>query len=103
MPFALASPWNLPTPIDKLFTQLDDGVRFATAGNEQPSTPTVIRLGYNIIHQTGLFEVPCRDWRSKPEATKTLANFILHFRAADQDRRLTTVLVDIFLTGASSL
>ena len=91
MPFAWHHHGIPPTPpIDKLFTQLDDGVRFATAGNNQPSTPTVIRLGYNIIHQTGLFEVPCRDWRSKPEATKTLANFTLHFRAAKQDRRLTT-------------
>jgi hypothetical protein len=85
----MAAPWNPPTPIDKLFTQLDDGVRFATAGNDKPSDPTVIRLGYNLIHQTGLFEIPCRDWRNKPEAEKTRAKFNLHFRAADQDRRLT--------------
>ena len=87
----MATPWHPPTPIDKLFTQLDDGVRFATAGNDTPSTPSVVRLGYNIILATGLFEVPCREWRAKAEASKTLANFtILHFRAADQDRRLTT-------------
>jgi hypothetical protein len=86
----MATPWNPPTPIDKLFTQLDDGIRFATAGNDKPSDPTVIRLGYNLIHQTGLFEIPCRDWRNKPEADKTRAKFNLHFRAADQDRRLTT-------------
>jgi hypothetical protein len=98
----MAAPWNPPTPIDKLFTQLDDGVRFATAGNDIPSTPTVIRLGYNIIYATGLFEVPCRDWRSKPEADKTLANFTTHFRAADQDRRLTTTTHSAGYHGANA-
>ena len=98
----MAAPWNPPTPIDKLFTQLDDGVRFATAGNDTPSTPTVIRLGYNLIHATGLFEVPCRDWRAKPEANKTLANFMMHFRAADQDRRLTTTAASAGYHGAAN-
>ena len=98
----MAAPWNPPTPIDKLFTQLDDGVRFATAGNDTPSPPTVIRLGYNIIQDTGLFEVPCRDWRAKPEADKTLATFILHFRAADQDRRLTTTAQSAGYHGANA-
>jgi hypothetical protein len=98
----MAAPWNPPTPIDKLFTQLDDGIRFATAGNDKPSDPTVIRLGYNLIHKTGLFEIPCRDWRNKPEADKTRANFNLHFRAADQDRRLTATAGSAGYHGANA-
>lgn len=98
----MATPWHPPTPIDKLFTQLDDGVRFATAGNDTPSKPSVVRLGYNLVHATGLFEVPCRDWRAKTEADKTLTNFITHFRAADQDRRLTTTTSSAGYHGANA-
>jgi hypothetical protein len=98
----MAAPWHPPTPIDKLFTQLDDGVRFATAGNDTPSAPSVVRLGYNLVHATGLFEVPCRDWRARAEATKTLTNFITHFRAADQDRRLTTTSSSAGYHGANA-
>ena len=96
------TPWHPPTPIDKLFTQLDDGVRFATAGNDTPSAPSVVRLGYNLILATGLFDVPCRDWRAKPEAAKTLAQFIVHFRAADQDRRLTATTSTAGFHGANA-
>ena len=97
------TPWNPPTPIDKLFTQLDDGVRFATAGNDTPSAPSVVRLGYNLILATRWFEVPCRDWRAKPEENKTLANFTVHFRAADQDRRLTTTTSSAGFHGANAV
>ena len=96
------TPWHPPTPIDKLFTQLDDGVRFATAGNDTPSAPSVVRLGYNLILATGLFDVPCRDWRAKPEADKTLTAFITHFRAADQDRRLTATTSTAGFHGANA-
>jgi hypothetical protein len=99
----MGAPWNPPTPIDKLFAQLDDGIRFATAGKDKPSDPTVIRLGYNIIHQTGLFEIPCRDWRNKPEADKTRKKFNLHFRAADQDRRLTATAGSAGYHGANAV
>jgi hypothetical protein len=84
------APWNPPTPIEALFTQLNTGIRFATAGHDAPSDASVIRIGYNIIHATGLFEVACREWRGKDDATKTLLLFRRHFRDADQDRRHST-------------
>jgi hypothetical protein len=46
----------------------------------------VVRIGYNILNKTGLFELACRDWRLKPSETKTLINFRIHFRTADNDR-----------------
>jgi hypothetical protein len=86
----MAAAWNPPTPIEVLFAQLEDGVRFATAGNDPPSMPTVVRQGYNIIYATGLFDVACREWRCLPDANKTMLTFQAHFHAADQDRRLTS-------------
>ena len=83
----MQAPWNPPTPIEALFTQLNVGIRFATAGNDAPSEASVIRIGYNIINATGMFDMACREWRSKDDAAKTLATFRRHFRDADQDRR----------------
>ena len=83
----MQAPWNPPTPIEALFTQLNVGIRFATAGNDAPSEASVIRIGYNIINSTGLLDVACREWRGKDDATKTLALFRCHFRDAYQDRR----------------
>ena len=86
----MQAPWHPLTPIEALFTQLNTGIRFATAGNDAPSAASVIRIGYNIINATGLFDVACREWRGKDDATKTLATFRRHFRDADQDRRHST-------------
>jgi hypothetical protein len=81
--------WNPPTPIEELFTQLEEGRAFAIAGGDPISATAAIRLGYNLILATGVFEIPSREWRNKAAADKTEANFLIHYRAADKDRRLT--------------
>jgi hypothetical protein len=64
-------PWNPPTPIEVLFTQLDDGVAFAQASGEEYSTTQVVRTGYKLFEANGLFSTPCREWRQKPQTEKT--------------------------------
>eukprot|EP00978_Attheya_sp_CCMP212_P029636 scaffold105942_cov70-Attheya_sp.AAC.2 len=81
--------WNPPTPIEDLFEQLWAGAAFATEGGDAPSAPRLVRLGYNIINETGLFELGCRDWHNKPAADKTFAQLHVHFkRSWDRDRKL---------------
>jgi hypothetical protein len=82
-------PWNPPTPVEALFNQLTEGIAFAAAGDEALSNTQVIRIGYNLISKTGLFELPCHEWRQKSAATKTMNAFQTHFRDADQDRLST--------------
>jgi hypothetical protein len=84
------TPWNPPTPIEALFNQLDEGVIFATAGGEPPAPSVVVRMGYNLIEATGLFVMPCTEWRKLATAAKTMAAFKMHFREADVDCRLIT-------------
>jgi hypothetical protein len=55
-------------PVEALFNQLEEGVTFAAAGGKALSDTQVICMGYNIISATGLFELPCRDWRQKTAA-----------------------------------
>jgi len=83
----MSQAWSPPTPIEVLFTQLEEGVIFATAGGEVPAPAAVVRMGYNIVEATGLFETPCREWRKLPPAQKTMAEFQILFRQADTDRR----------------
>ena len=95
-------PWNPPTPIEDLFTQLEDGVKFAVAGGEEPSAQAVVRMGYTIIEATGLFPVDCRAWRDKDAALKTMDHFQTHFEKADVDRRRTMTSASAGFQGAAN-
>jgi hypothetical protein len=81
-------PWNPPTPIEHLFSQLEDGVRFIRDAEEPVNNKMVLRMGYNNIFATGLFGDACRDWRLKDDATKTMATFQEHFKIAARDRAM---------------
>jgi hypothetical protein len=82
----MTTAWNPPTPIDSLFKQLKDGVRFAAAGHEPIGDLQVARMGYTILLQTGLFTEACREWRQKDVELRTFAAFQSHFRDWDMDR-----------------
>jgi hypothetical protein len=84
----MKSQWNPPTSIDLLFTHINDGVAFATAGGDPPTVPSVIRIAYNIVAATGRFDVATREGRGKTTAQKTWATFQIHFKASDTDNRL---------------
>lgn len=83
----LRVPWAPPIPIEDLFTQLELGQRFSQHGLDPLTDNHIIRLGYNLIRNTGLFAMACRDWRQRPVIEHTMTNFQTHFRLADADRR----------------
>ena len=86
----MTTPWHPTSPIETLFLQIDDGIAFASAGDSPIDDNTAVRIIYNIIADTGVFELPCRDWRAKPRNDKTLANFKRFFHTANNDRSTTT-------------
>lgn len=86
----MATAWHPTTPIETLFLQIDDGIAFALAGDSPIDDSTAVRTIYKIIFDTGLFDLPCRDWRARPNIEKTLANFKIAFQAANNDRAATT-------------
>jgi len=87
---AMKQPWTTEQPIDTVFDQLTQAIRFSIAGHDTITDATAVRNGYTIIEDTGLFTTACHDWRQKATADKTLNAFKTHFRAADKDRRRTT-------------
>jgi hypothetical protein len=63
--------WNPPTAIEALFLQLENGVSFATTGQDAPTKPTILRWAYNNIKQTGRFDIACHEWRQMESSAKT--------------------------------
>ena len=82
--------WDVTTPIEPLFAQIDEGQAYATAGGEPYSDPQLVRIGYHTIEATKRMELACRDWRAKPVADKTWINLKIHMKAAHLDLGLTT-------------
>jgi hypothetical protein len=95
--------WNPPTSIELLFTQINDGVAFATAGGDPPTGPSIIRIAYNIVAATGRFDVATREWRSKTVAQQTWATFKVHLKAADTYNRLLETAGTARYHGASNM
>jgi len=95
-------PWNPPTPIETLHTQLTEGATFAAAAGEVIPATWIVRSGYDNIHKTGLFEVACREWRAKPEANKTYDEFQEHFTVANMDRLQTSTTGLAGYSGAAN-
>ena len=47
-------PWNPPTPIETLYTQLTEGAAFAAVADEVIPATWIVRSGYDNIYKTGL-------------------------------------------------
>lgn len=96
----MRAPWSPPTPIETLFHQLEDGQRLAALAEEPIANSQLVRLGQSLILKTGLFPDGCRDWRLKPDADQTWAEFKVHFARHDRDRIETTTSASAGYAGA---
>jgi hypothetical protein len=82
----MTTQWNPPTPIEDLFLQLRDGQEFATDGHETISDSQLLRLCYDNINKTGLFNDALKVWRAKPIADKTYLLFCAYMTTEHEDR-----------------
>ena len=87
----MAAPWTPPTPIESLFEQLKEGKEFANEGSETIENAQLMRMSYDNIKATGLFNDQCCLWRAKPAADKTYDNLVEYFTNCDNDRRQNEV------------
>jgi hypothetical protein len=72
---AMNAQWNPPTPIADLFKQLQDGQILAKDGNEDITNSQLLRLCYDNVNATGLFDDALKIWRAKPDDDKTYTAF----------------------------
>ncbi len=82
----MTAQWNPPTPIEDLFLQLRDGQEFAAEGNEVISISQLLRLAYDNVNKTGLFNDALKVWRAKPQADKTYLLFCTYMTTEHEDR-----------------
>jgi hypothetical protein len=52
------------------------------------TSATIVRSGYTLISIAGLFDIACREWRTKATAAKAMPAFQMKFRLGNQARRL---------------
>ena len=72
--------------IKDLFLQLTRGSQFAANCTEPIALSQVLRIGYRLIANTGLFIEACREWRKNRDTDKNMALFQELFTEAEQDR-----------------
>jgi len=81
----ISSYWNTPQPIEALFLQLTRGSQFASDSSEPTALSQVLRIGYTLIANTGLFAEACREWRKIRDIDKNMDTFQVLFAEAEQD------------------
>ena len=68
---AMNKTWDPDTPVQIVYKQDEEGVKFAKLADAIIQEKEKIAIGYNLIHQTGELGAACRDWRKKTESHKT--------------------------------
>jgi hypothetical protein len=91
--------WNLPTAIESLFEQLQEGQTFTAKGEETISDSQLMRWAYKNLLATGLFDRDCARWRKKPATDQTWANFKQFFTIAEDDRSKNATTAEATFTA----
>ena len=91
---------NLDDPLESLWMKITN-VQHAVARIAPITDATAITLTLNAFKETGVYDIDVTDWKKKPEADKTMANFRDHFDEADKERRLNLTAGAAGLHGAN--
>ena len=86
----MSTPWNPPTPIENLWSQLREAQDFAQEGNELIPDATLACTGYELILATVLFTTACKTWRDRPATTQTVTDLQIFFNREVNDYELNT-------------
>ena len=82
--------WDPTTPIEGFFEQIDDGLAYATAGEDAFTDTHLVHFAYNNIDSNGRMSLACRDWQGRPKSDRTWPHFRTDFKAAHLILRLYT-------------
>ena len=78
----MKAPYDANMPIEVLFDQIKDGTEFAENTNDPYTTRHILRMAYNVIYETGQFNLECDKWTEKAARDKMWENFQMHFALA---------------------
>ena len=72
-------------PFESFVQQIEDAMDFADAAGQAYTATQIVNNAYNIMFSTNMFVDTCREWRRRPVAEHTWANFKLEFAMAHTD------------------
>jgi hypothetical protein len=71
----MMAPINFHDPIETLFKQIEEGVRYANAGMQPYMEAQYVNIDFLLILNTGATPDACRDWQRRTPVNQTWADF----------------------------
>jgi hypothetical protein len=84
----MTAPINFQDPIETLFKQIEDGVRYANAGMQPYTEAKYINIDFLLILNTGAIPDACHDCQRRTPFNQTWADFRREFSWAQQEQRI---------------
>jgi hypothetical protein len=84
----MTAPINFQDPIETLFKQIEDGVRYANAGMQPYMEAQCVNIAFLLILNTGAIHDACRDWQRGTPVNQTWADFRREFAGAQREQRV---------------
>jgi hypothetical protein len=84
----MAAPFNFQDPIETLFKQIEDAVRYANSGMQPYIEAQYVNIAFLLILNTGAIPDACRDWQRRTPVNQTWADFRREFTRAQWEQRI---------------
>ena len=82
--------WNPDQPMEQLWLDVQEVMRFAAAGNDPISSDSAMTMLLSAFESSSLLDTACDKWNDKPDTAKTMPAFQDHFNE-ENERRLRRV------------
>jgi hypothetical protein len=70
---------NFQDPVETIFKQIEDGVRFTNAGMQYYIEAQYVNIAFLLILNTCTIPDACRDWQHRTPVNQTWADFRREF------------------------
>jgi hypothetical protein len=80
----MTAPINFQDPIETLFKQIKDGVRYTNAGAQPYMEAQYVDIAFLLILNTGAIPDACRDWQRRTPMNQTWEDFHREFARAQR-------------------
>merc|ERR1740124_1411270 len=74
--------YNVPLPIEPLYNQVEDAIKYVASGGTPYSPAQVLAIAYNMIAQTKALSHACKEWGRQNIIYKTRLQFQISFSLA---------------------
>jgi hypothetical protein len=82
----MTAPINFQDPIETIFKQVEDGVRYANVGAQPYMEAQYVNIDFLLILNIGAIPDDCRDWQRSTPMNQTWADFRREFARAQREQ-----------------